>query len=31
MVDVPGDSCPIPPRPKSGKEIQLTKYASCAG
>jgi hypothetical protein len=26
-----GESCPVPPRPKSGKEIQLTAYASCAG
>jgi hypothetical protein len=26
-----GEACPIPPRPKSGKEIRLTNYAACAG
>ncbi len=31
MVDVPSDARPVPPRPKSGKEIRLTSYAACAG
>ena len=28
---VQGEACPIPPRPKSGKEIRLTAFAACAG
>ncbi len=31
MTEPQGQSCPIPPRPKTGKEIRLTSYAACAG
>jgi hypothetical protein len=31
MAEAQGEACPVPPRPKSGKEIRLTAYAACAG